>query len=516
MKFWEKRLLLLLCTGAIFVVGFALSINWYSGMGDNATYSDITLNIARTGRSRSQVLSTIIDYIFTEKIVAATPLQVQGKEFPALKSTLNTLSFHFTPIQYLIAPLARAFPINIVWGNLIAISYVGMLVIGYYLLRKRGVSLIATAVMTGLFSLHPSWNDSLFGQIYIDRIFLLTAMAMLAGLTSTKTRVWLVSLFTILSCLIIEKMAIIVGVFLILYSILYGNKHTRAQNMLTTSLGVLSGFLGFLIIQFVLNNNYYSSFLSLSSFLNYGIYLTTYPNAAQNLVTFILTNLPLLLLAVFEWRALLIALVMMIPNIVGNLGGAEKIGFVTHYHTTYFPFLIWAAIQGFVRIYRNTWTRSHSWVIPIAISVFAIVSLYPFLATRTLRETWPLRTLWIIQDYQNPLGKYTTQMKMKETLEATIPAGAVVSTPERYMIYLFQRNKVYYYPLGMDGADYVVVDLNTDRDIPKYRGIYSYLGSEESNQIDEILLSRMIEKGYDIDHPTTFQNMAIIERLKRE
>ena len=35
-----------------------------------------------------------------------------------------------------------------------------------------------------------------------------------------------------------------------------------------------------------------------------------------------------------------------------NIGGAEKVGFFTHYHSYYFPVLLWATIAGYAAAYR--------------------------------------------------------------------------------------------------------------------------------------------------------------------
>src|SRR3989344_4912962 len=114
----ERRLVSIVFLIIFVVVGFSLSINWYSGMGDNSTYSDITLSIAKTGRSTSQVLSTIIDYIFNEKLVIITPEKFTNLDLSTHEYAQNTMKFHFTPIQYVVAPLAKVIPINILWGNL--------------------------------------------------------------------------------------------------------------------------------------------------------------------------------------------------------------------------------------------------------------------------------------------------------------------------------------------------------------------------------------------------------------
>ena len=336
-----------------FFLAKALSINWYNGMGDNATYADITQTIAKTGKTQSQVLSTTIDYIFNEKLVTITPSKIVNLKLETHQYNKNIFKFHFTPIQYLFALLSKIFPLHILWESLTALFYLTMLYIIYFFLRKKQIPIISALIVILFISLHPAWNISIFGQIYVDKVFLLTSSLLLYTLGQKEQNFKLIIIFSIISALIIEKTAIVTGIFLISYSTLFWNQKNTTTQLKIFFLGIVIGLFGFIIVKFFLDNSYYSSFLSISSITGFKSYLSTTPNAYQNLITFLLINTPLLLLGIFEWRALTIAILMMIPNIFGNLGGAEKVGWVTHYHLIYFPFLVWAGTMGYINLQQK-------------------------------------------------------------------------------------------------------------------------------------------------------------------
>jgi hypothetical protein len=91
---------------------------------------------------------------------------------------------------------------------------------------------------------------------------------------------------------------------------------------------------------------------------------------------------------------------MMVPNIIGNIGGAEKYGFLTHYHTLYFPFLIFASIMGYIQLIKICKTKiqriSASAVLIALIVLSAASSPY----TRNIDKENALREIAIINDME--------------------------------------------------------------------------------------------------------------------
>jgi hypothetical protein len=59
---------------------------------------------------------------------------------------------------------------------------------------------------------------------------------------------------------------------------------------------------------------------------------------------------------------------------------------------------------------------------------------------------------------------------------------SIVSSPEAPQ-YILYKNKInYYYPMGIDIADYVVLGVTQTDNSFEYNGATSYLGAEESKK----------------------------------
>jgi hypothetical protein len=246
----------------------------------------------------------------------------------------------------------------------------------------------------------------------------------------------------------------------------------------------------------------------------------------KNLGVFLVFNIPLLIMfGVWEWKAALIALGVMLPNIFGNVGGAEKSGWQTHYHCMYFPFMVWAMSLGFIKMNDFLAKRKLSFILYTATAVMSLIifGIYPWAweDLKFSRIEWH-RSSWVVLtnstvDYLGNRASYNITKKFRDELRQAVPEGSVVSLPEYMFVPLYQNRKVYYYPLGLDEADYVVVWTNNmQAKPPQYRGIFSYLGEAENIKIDAYLSQRLMEKGYDVYHPTIISNnVAVIKRLNK-
>jgi hypothetical protein len=79
---------------------------------------------------------------------------------------------------------------------------------------------------------------------------------------------------------------------------------------------------------------------------------------------------------------------------------------------------------------------------------------------------------------------------------------------------LYKSRTIYYYPIGIDVADYAVLRIHKEpsgRVI--YRGAVSYLGQDNLWKLDMCLNARMRKAGYDLEHPMIVADIAILRRL---
>lgn len=521
---WEKIILLvvLVLLGAGFTVAGA--INWTRGQGDNAIQPDLIRGIARTGKPRSQVFASVNDTVLNMKLVTKTAKEIENMSLPAKNyDEDNMFIYHVIPIYYLMAPLTWIMPISVLMGLVVPISFLGLLVLLYIFLRKRGVGVVMALIFCLLISAHPAWNQSVFGQIYSDRFFLLVGMFLILTVSNNKKmKLWQLFLAVFLVLLMIEKMLVVSGIFLIMYSFLYRAKLEMKQKRIMFGLGLFLLLWATIIIKLYLRNPFYSEFLPISTIESIKNLLMNSLVFNEQLKLFLIFNLvPLIILGVWEWRAALIALVMLLPNIFGSVGGAEKNGWSTHYHSSYFPFLVWALSCCFINFYNRLGIKRRFLVVILTLGLTIFVwGLSPysleglkFSKVNVWSNAWT-KVYGVVVDFITKGGLYVNSEKMANSLRAAVPEGSLVSMSEYMMPTLIDNRKLYLYPSGLDDADYVVIwisDLKTKP--PTYRGAPSFMSSAEIGKIDTMLSIRMEKSGYDVYHPVMVGDVAVIKRL---
>src|SRR5439155_10104485 len=138
--------------------------------------------------------------------------------------------------------------------------------------------------------------------------------------------------------------------------------------------GILATYV-FIYMRFVQHNPDNVSFSSAS--LNFISIISMNGEAARAIYKFLFINVLLLVpFGIFAKRWAFIALCSLIPNLIGSIGGAEKLGWTTHYHSYYFPFLIIALIVGASALFK---TRSRGLISISTVLAIAVTLLYAFM-----------------------------------------------------------------------------------------------------------------------------------------
>jgi hypothetical protein len=322
--------------------------------GDTALFFQLTENIAERGQPISAV-ATNIDALHDSGLLIMTPALVAKNPLLApANSERNILNLHAYYILYPIGLLAKIIPVSPLLMTLYALSFVGLLALVYFALRQNRIPILAAVVFCVIVVSHPAWVDSLMlGQFYPDRLFILCGFLFMYLLSRDDVPRGTLMTVAIVLSLIMERAAITAGMFTVAYVVLYW-KRPSLDRYFKLGLGALLLMYGLFIVKVVLVNPAYSSFLPTS--LSQVISLFQSPGFAEKTALFLLINGLLLVIAIFEWRAAAIAAFLMLPNIFGTIGGAEKVGWVSHYHSYYFPALVWAAMVGYAAAYK--WATS--------------------------------------------------------------------------------------------------------------------------------------------------------------
>ncbi len=474
--------------------------------GDTAAYLQVIENIASRGVPVSQLEANLIAYQ-ESGIVHLTAAEIAKDPLaPPAVNEANEFHGHLYLILYPIAAFTKILPTDFVIVCVDVLSFMGLVLLAYFFLRQSGISIVASCLFCLTIVSHPAWSQGLlYGQFYPDRIFLVGGLA-LALVTMRKTPSRLPFIGAALFCLLIhERAAIYAGTFLLLYVGLYW-KSSGPDRLLKLGAGIALLLYGFVSSMFFLEQLYNGNFFKAANF----IALFQNQDYIQYTLLYLLANAVFLILALFEPRAALIAFVLMLPNIFGNIGGAEKTGWSTHYQSYYLPVLIWAAIMGFISAYNRFATRlPHvALLVLTALGSAALMSLGPDRAEgvnvsldQTPKSFFPTlvreATTWL-----GPAG-VARQAAVNEARIA-IPEGSVATVPEALMAVLYERRTLRFFPFDIDHADYAVLAVTgSEGGRVTYGGFSgSRLGPEEDRKINEVLLARMRADRYDFAHPT--------------
>lgn len=515
----EKIVVLFLFMFLLFSFSYVLSINYMKGYGDNALAADLVTNISKTGRPDSLLAANVLDILFRSKILSMTPEAFQKEELKAITlSDKNFFKFHFTPVYYLVAPLVWILPVEIALSFVISFSFLGLLFLLYLFLRKKKIPPFFSLIFIVVFSLHPAWHISAIGQVYADRFFLFFGSLLIYFISSDEDKPWSVFFAAILCGLVGEKTALIAAIFLVCYTVLNWRILSSRMRLISILSGCLLFIYAFVLMKIFLNNTYYSSFLSFSSIINFIPTLLKNPVMLENTSLFAyMSIIPLALFCMREWKAALIALIMMGPNIFGNIGGAEKTGWLTHYHSIYLPFLIWACALGYASIYKmqNRW-KTYAMVAILAAAVFVFIGKNPISKIQdSYIGIWKTgaRTLWASKKGEVSIS---SAYALSKEMEKIIPEGSIVTIPEYLMVNIYKNRNIFYYPLGLEDADYAVVYYASTTDKEHiYTGAPSYMGAETQKAIDRYLTKKMAQIGYDVDNPQILRGyIAVIKNKK--
>ena len=90
-----------------------------------------------------------------------------------------------------------------------------------------------------------------------------------------------------------------------------------------------------------------------------------------------------------------------------------------------------------------------------------------------------------------------------------------ISTVESLMPALLNQRDIYYYPIGIQDSDFVILPFVKKGEMHYYYGAVSYLGEDHLKDIDNCLNLKLSLAGYDLNKPfKEYGNLAILKRLK--
>ncbi|MGH6824173.1 hypothetical protein [Methyloceanibacter sp.] len=497
---------------AVWAIARAMRLLHYTLTLDQAYFVESFDTTFRYGVPRSRMLKSITEYFKTiiDKDVATVcqmPLPVDHGPM------MNVFSWHSLPILYLIAPLKLFFDGTVIVATLTALTFVLMIVIVYVAARRRSVPVLAAFSFAFLVTAHPVWSHGMFWQIYPDRFFMVFGLLYAIALVSyfeedRRSPAWLALLVVsaVLATSCTERAGMMISAYTFGCLLLFRGLHYRRLDLFPLAIAVATAAYVLVYMRFFQDNYFYAGF---SYFFLPRIVEILRHGLDEASTKFLLVNaLGLGLLSLFQWRLALLAAGAMLPNILGSLGGVEKSGWYSHYHSLYFTFLVAAALFGMVRLHQLFPDRLRTILASVGMIFCGVLLLLinsrepiPLLAFSfsNLRDYAPVKVVRLIAD-----TKDRRDLKAREAMllsaAAAVPPGATVSGVDPMMPALYDDKAfrhISVYPLGIGEAEYVVVPY---KKLPDGRlelsGVVNFGGPEAQKKIAECMSERLASSGF--------------------
>lgn len=501
----------------LLTIVFLIASSYYSRpryVGDTAIFAQIVENIAHTGKAESNIFANTQDCI--DRFICGMPVEERLADEsafePPAEQSRNMLRFHNYLILYLLAPFCFFMSgfacVTIAQSVSLAFSLFFCILI----MRNRKVPYPMIIVACILLTAHPGWSiPAVRGAFYPDRLFMGTGMYLAWACDRAPFNKYHFIAATILCMLVGERGALYAGMFILAYTIFYWKQTPQARKLRLT-MGVVAVAYAGIVMKFFLENMFYSGIGNISNFFSW--YLTV-PENVQKVILFLLINFLFLIVAMVDWRAFIIGMASMIPNLLYNVGGAEKIGWSLHYHVFYFVFLMWAVTRGVSKLYFMADRRgvlrnlpyAATLVTAIIVSLLNPTDLDISFSTSNISNNFLVSGIKEIkEDYFQ--GGRATREDFNTFIIENIPDGSTVSTVEAGMCALL-HSQVRLFPIGIKDADFALCAYSKEEEGYSYSGSVVYEGTGNKEIFDEGVTIMLAEYGYDMQNPILFPQYGL-------
>ena len=511
---WQRAVFLLISGLLLFVYAkYQLGL-WITCCADNAFIAQLSRNIAARGVPMSQVAQAVTEAF--DSILTVPAAQLCSEPLTLANSgEFNYFRWHTYWVLYLLAPIHWLIDPEFTLPFLMASGFVFVPIAAYKILRRENVPVGASALSAWLLMLHPAWTVALQGQVYVDRLFVPLGFAFLMALHYRPNNLLLITGIGTLLALLTDRTGLIAGAILGGHSVL-SYRRGRAVPWSKLILAMALGLFSFAVIKLYIQHPHYDGFSKTMLPASFAKNLVSNDAFRSKLFSFLAINILIFgPFAALAPKYFLLSIALMAPNILGNIGGAEKTGFATHYHSLYYPVLAFAMVLGCLRLWRISARRRY---------MFAIATVTgAFLALGLNHETWDdvrlsyrrVSSAPFFLPWRQALQRDPDRTQAMRGLRAEIPPGSRVTTPESFMPALSSHSAVHYFPLALEDADIAVLPITRGPDGKvQYNGVTTYLGTDEETRIRACLFDRMRLIGYDFENARISHNFAIVKNRK--
>ena len=422
------------------------------------------------------------------------------------RTPLNVLDMHAYFILYPLSILSFVVSSHYVIAIMNALSFAGLVYVAYLTSRKAFLPVLPSILFCILVISHPAWSHSFLGDIYADRFFLFFGMLYIYLLywgikdsSSIDSKKLLVLLSVGLFASAVNERAAIMIALISIFFLIFSYKEIINKRFKFFLFCFSSLLLTYVYWYFKQRYIYHPGNTNLVDMVQAVWPTLTIQYESKYYVLqakeFITINIFLFgFLAIFNWRLGLLSLFSLLPNLYINMGGAEKSGWGTHYHSMYFPILVFSAAIGLGYLWNKFGNRYFK-IFLLALLVILIFSISSYSKAYGSRPGGVLTVFsTLLQGKNSSITQLSEQYKV---ISESIPAGASVSTTEEFMPSLYRDKTIYFYPAGINQVDYVLLRETNISGNKFYDGAVNYIG--ETQQVNECLSKRLRETGYSIE-----------------
>lgn len=519
---WERAIVFLMFV--IFAAAFSnfqLVTAWFHH-GDAAFLMETLGSIKKTGVPTTFIGPSYLDAFGTFYLSAEDACKA---DLIPSGQGLSVFDSHAYYILYPLAAFTWLFPSYAVLAVVNGLGFAAIIFVIYWIIRRQGVPILGAIVFCLLVMAHPAWSHASLGDFYADRFFMPLGLLYVALLYDAMIRQGNIGRNYMLLTLVIglfaasttERGAIMIALFTIISLVLFGKRiASRGTKIVLIVFSVVLLACVYLYVKLLyVYHPGTGSLVSLLQGIPQFFEQIQEPVYAAKVKEFIVINVLLFgIFSLFDWRLALIAFAALLPNLLTTIGGAEKTGWATHYHSMYFPFLVFASAIGFSKLWAYLGAAKYRVVlIGILLALIPVISKY---SPGYGSQNGAVKHLYDF--YANGSQSYEKQLAGQlRQIAAAVPFGAKVTTPEGFQPTLYLNRTIYYYPVGIDTADYAVLSKVSQPDGSfYYAGAVNYKSIEDSQKVNICLTERLRKVGFNVDQPKLLiGNMAVLERLKK-
>jgi hypothetical protein len=314
-----------------------------------------------------------------------------------------------------------------------------------------------------------------------------------------------------------EKSALMLGGYIIVSEFFDKVKNPKEfslnKNLLILSL--ISLFYSFVYLKFY-QVSYYSGTISFDNAIFAIKQYLTFENSFFLTNKLILVCLPLFVLSLYSPKFVIISLGALLPNLLFTIGGAEKIGFSTHYHTYYIPFLISAVLVSFVNFCKKGYDKKVIKIVYLVISIMIYYNLSINISDTKalLKFDKPKFNNNFVRSVDNKDKLSLSELKefvIKLSKEVEFQNQSSISMNELLMTgFVKTKLRIDYFPIGIYSNDLIILKKNKIR-YNKYLIDFPYYLDLEENFLEiNNCFSNYIKKNFKVISETHFQGSDYI------